>query len=349
MIKREKERINSLYIIVLYALPILHTTVTHSLNTLFAYLISLFAFPFILLICSLHNTSYVRTRTVGFGMWTPRAHIEYDLLNIIHEAPNGYKPDFLIDNAYNGFDLLPLLQELPDDDIDVHAIAIATSNPEPTDIDHNWVENDNDNEENISNNTTNSTADTAESTTPKPPSRRWLQSASELAFRKGSELFMDSATSATITTIPSVSGSNFNNNKKISSDEKKNKNSNNHPRRKMIRNRKLQENGDDNDTSVTVANATAAAAAAAASTTKKTYGENDIVPGRGWVVSTHKYIHTHTHTHTHDLIYSIFLIRFSLLCLLILKLSFIIYFVFTYLNCPFCLPTKHNRCMVGHQ
>ena len=229
-------------------------------------------------------------------MWNPRAHIEYDLLNIIHEAPNGYKPDFLIDNSYDGFDLLPLLQELPDDDIDVHAIAIATSNPEPTDIDHNWVEKD-DTEEDISN-PANSTDTDTESTAPKPPSRRWLQRASEIGFRKGSELFMGSAATATIASVPPVSGSNFSNKeKKISSttsDEMKNKNSNNRPRKNMIRNRKLQEDGNDNDSSVTVPNATAAAATTSASTAKKTYGENDIVPGRGWIVSTHTYKQTHT-------------------------------------------------------
>jgi hypothetical protein len=228
-------------------------------------------------------------------MWNPRAHIEYDLLNIIHEAPNGYKPDFLIDNSYDGFDLLPLLQELPDDDIDVHAIAIATSNPEPTDIDHNWVEKD-DTEEDISN-PANSTDTDTES---KPPSRRWLQRASEIGFRKGSELFMGSAATATIASVPPVSGSNFSNKEKkipsTTSDEMKNKNSNNRSRKNMIRNRKLQEDGNGNDTIVTVSNATAAAAATTttASTTKKTYGENDIVPGRGWIVSTHKYKQTHT-------------------------------------------------------
>ena len=231
-------------------------------------------------------------------MWNPRAHIEYDLLNIIHEAPNGYKPDFLVDNSYDGFDLLPLLQELPDDDIDVHAIAIATSNPEPTDIDHNWVEKD-DTEEDISN-PANSTDTDTESTAPKPPSRRWLQRASEIGFRKGSELFMGSAATATIATVPPVSGSNFSNKKKkissTTSDERKNKNSNNRPRKNMIRNRKLQEDGNDNDTSVTVPNATAAATTTtSASTAKKTYGENDIVPGRGWIVSTHTYIRTHIH------------------------------------------------------
>jgi hypothetical protein len=194
-------------------------------------------------------------------MWNPRAHIEYDLLNIIHEAPNGYKPDFLIDNVYDGFDLLPLIQELPDDDIDVHAIAIATSNPEPTDIDHNWTENDN--EKDIISNTTTTSTDT-ESTTPKPPSRRLLRHASELAFRKGSELFMGSSPLP----VPAP-----NNDKK-----------NNRSQRKLIRNRQLQGDVDNGDTPT--ANITNTATVSSTTTSKKTYGENDIVPGRGWVVST---------------------------------------------------------------
>ena len=104
-------------------------------------------------------------------MWRPRAHDDYDLLNLIHPAPNGYKPDYPEENAYNGFDLLPLAQQIPDGEIDVHAIAIATTSP-PPDIDHSWIEDEN-------------SAESGDS----PPTRRWLREASEVGFRKGAEMF----------------------------------------------------------------------------------------------------------------------------------------------------------------
>jgi len=77
----------------------------------------------------------------GFGMWHPRANIESDFLNIIHPALGGDKPHYKAKNLYSGFDLLPYKQKIPDDAIDVHAIAIATTNP-PPDLDHSWNEKD---------------------------------------------------------------------------------------------------------------------------------------------------------------------------------------------------------------
>jgi len=109
----------------------------------------------------------------GFGMWNPRAHVDFDFVNLIHHAKNGYKPEFPTANVYNGFDLLPLSQAIPEGDIDVHAIAIATTNPAP-ELDHTWVDDDNAVTEN----------DEAE----VPPNRRWLQRASELAFKRGAQL-----------------------------------------------------------------------------------------------------------------------------------------------------------------
>jgi len=114
-----------------------------------------------------------RVQMHGYGMWTPRAHPDYDFLNLIHEAPNGYKPDYLTKNAYDGFDLMPLNQAVPDGEVDVHAIAIATTSPAP-DIDHSWIEEEEDSSE------------------LPPPTRRWLREASEIAFRKGAEAFPQS-------------------------------------------------------------------------------------------------------------------------------------------------------------
>lgn len=40
-------------------------------------------------------------------------------------------------DLYNGFDFLPYRQKIPDGEIDVHAIAIATTNL-PPDLNHHW-------------------------------------------------------------------------------------------------------------------------------------------------------------------------------------------------------------------
>ena len=112
-----------------------------------------------------------RVQMHGFGMWTPRAHQDFDLLNIIQPAPNGYKPAFQEKNVYDGFDLLPYKQKIPDGEVDVHAIALATTNP-PPDLDHSWID---ENDENIGNST--------DASTETPPSRRMLQEGTKHALR----------------------------------------------------------------------------------------------------------------------------------------------------------------------
>jgi hypothetical protein len=113
-----------------------------------------------------------RVQMHGFGMWSPRVLEDFDFLNLIHPAPNGYKPDYPIENMYHGFDLLPLNQSVADDQVDVHAIAIATTSP-PPDLDHSW--NDNDGADGGDNNE-------------GPPTRRWLREASERAMQWGPKL-----------------------------------------------------------------------------------------------------------------------------------------------------------------
>eukprot|EP00537_Pseudo-nitzschia_pungens_P007589 CAMPEP_0172357806 /NCGR_PEP_ID=MMETSP1060-20121228/2136_1 /TAXON_ID=37318 /ORGANISM="Pseudo-nitzschia pungens, Strain cf. cingulata" /LENGTH=1002 /DNA_ID=CAMNT_0013078649 /DNA_START=148 /DNA_END=3156 /DNA_ORIENTATION=+ len=128
-----------------------------------------------------------RLQMHGFGMWTPRVHQDFNFLNLMHAAPNGYKPHFVENNVYNGFDVLPPSQAVPDGDVDVHAIAIATTS-DPPDLDHNWIEDDEDSAgENVPN------ADgPADNTDAPPPTRRRLREASDIAFRKGAELFAPS-------------------------------------------------------------------------------------------------------------------------------------------------------------
>jgi len=117
-----------------------------------------------------------RVRMHGFGMWKPRAHVDYDFMKIIHPALNGYKPTYLQKQVYDGFNVLPLNQAIPDGEIDVHAIAIATTNP-PPDLDHSWQEEEEEEEEKEEENNTGNRR-----------SRRWLRKASEMGFRRGFDL-----------------------------------------------------------------------------------------------------------------------------------------------------------------
>jgi len=189
-----------------------------------------------------------RVQMHGFGMWNPRAHIDYDFLNIIHPAPNGYKPDFLEDNVYDGFDLMPLNQAVPDGEIDVHAIAIATTNAAP-DLDHSWIE-----DEVESGNLT--SLDGVVNETDVPPTMRWLREASKVAFRKGAEEFPPSTV---------VKG------RKLVPETKKEKTvrSSTSPSNNIHMLRRLLENADDKN-------------AAETSDTKDAVDE--IVPGRGWMI-----------------------------------------------------------------
>ncbi|KAG7359209.1 hypothetical protein IV203_015798 [Nitzschia inconspicua] len=107
-----------------------------------------------------------RVQMHGFGLWTPQAHEDTSLLNIVQPALNGYKPYFQTRNIYDGFDLLPYKQAIPEGEIDVHAIAIATNTPAP-DLDHSWME-DGDSDENSNDDKT---------------TRRLLREGSEMAFR----------------------------------------------------------------------------------------------------------------------------------------------------------------------
>jgi len=114
----------------------------------------------------------------GYGMWEPHVSENNNFLNLIHPAPNGYKPKFTKQNVYSGFDLLPYKQKIPDGEIDVHAIAIATTFP-PPELNHEWEENEEDAPTNV---TSAEGADRRMAVTEKP-SRKWLREASEKAFR----------------------------------------------------------------------------------------------------------------------------------------------------------------------
>jgi len=68
----------------------------------------------------------------GFGEWTPRRNpSESSLISILKPAPNGYLPYQSIASEFAGINVLPLIQRVPDGQVDVHAIAIASTAPAP--------------------------------------------------------------------------------------------------------------------------------------------------------------------------------------------------------------------------
>mmetsp|Transcript_18803 Transcript_18803/g.40951 ORF Transcript_18803/g.40951 Transcript_18803/m.40951 type:complete len:1025 (+) Transcript_18803:189-3263(+) len=83
----------------------------------------------------LHNFPIVcKVAMHGYTEWTPRAlPEERSLRAILKRGPSGYLPMFSGVNAYNGFDILPPKWQIPEGEIDVHAIAIATTLPPPDD------------------------------------------------------------------------------------------------------------------------------------------------------------------------------------------------------------------------
>jgi len=69
-----------------------------------------------------------RTGMSGMGEFTPRATDENSSIrNFIKPDPNGYVPDNKLPSFYSGISLLPYVWKIPDGEVDVHAIAIATS------------------------------------------------------------------------------------------------------------------------------------------------------------------------------------------------------------------------------
>ena len=60
--------------------------------------------------------------------FTPRGTDEKSsICDFLKSAPNGYVQEGKLKNAYSGMSLLYLITKLPDDQVDVHAITIATS------------------------------------------------------------------------------------------------------------------------------------------------------------------------------------------------------------------------------
>ena len=76
----------------------------------------------------------------AFGEWTPRAKPEVSSLrSIIHPSHTGYSPRLNVEPEYDGIDVLPYSQRIPDGEVDVHAIAIASTKP-PLLLNHTWVD-----------------------------------------------------------------------------------------------------------------------------------------------------------------------------------------------------------------
>lgn len=81
----------------------------------------------------------------GMTEWTPHSPAG-NLIDNIKAAPNGYKPT-KIEPLYEGIDVTPQIHKIPDGEIDLHAIAIATDYA-PPELDQSFVDdNDEDAEE----------------------------------------------------------------------------------------------------------------------------------------------------------------------------------------------------------
>lgn len=80
-----------------------------------------------------------RQRIYGMTEWTPVNGVIHSIRQNLKASSNGYIPTVKEKAAYDGIDLLPLEWRIPNDEVDVHAIAIATTY-ERNDVENNaWV------------------------------------------------------------------------------------------------------------------------------------------------------------------------------------------------------------------
>ena len=81
----------------------------------------------------------------GMTQFTPVSRgNDNSILKNMKTAPNGYRPKQL-EGLYEGVDILPPFWKVPEGDVDVHAIALASTYA-PSELDHSWVD-DSDNED----------------------------------------------------------------------------------------------------------------------------------------------------------------------------------------------------------
>ena len=88
-----------------------------------------------------------RTAMHGMGQFTPiNLGNANSILAHMKPDPSGQVPKESFDEEYSGFNLLPLSWKVPDGEVDVHAIAIA-STYKKAQIDHQWEDQGDDDEE----------------------------------------------------------------------------------------------------------------------------------------------------------------------------------------------------------
>jgi hypothetical protein len=68
-----------------------------------------------------------RQRIYGMTEWTPVNGEVHTIRHHLKPSKNGYTPALNEESAYDDIDLLPLEWKIPNDEVDVHAIAIATT------------------------------------------------------------------------------------------------------------------------------------------------------------------------------------------------------------------------------
>jgi hypothetical protein len=83
----------------------------------------------------------------GMGQFTPIAGGYHNsIAKHVKPAPNGYVPTNGLEPEYEGVDIYPLMWKIPEGEVDVHAIAIASTYA-PSELDQSWTGNGNDDNE----------------------------------------------------------------------------------------------------------------------------------------------------------------------------------------------------------
>ena len=80
-----------------------------------------------------------RQRIYGMTEWTPVNGEIHTIRHNLKASSNGYVPALIEKPAYDGIDLLPLKWRIPNHEVDVHAIAIATTYERDEAINKVWM------------------------------------------------------------------------------------------------------------------------------------------------------------------------------------------------------------------
>lgn len=85
-----------------------------------------------------------RMRIYGMTEWTPMNGDLHSIHRHLKQSSSGYVPRLTREAVYQGIDLLPLGWKIPNDEVDVHAIAIATTYKSDEVMNNDWIYNNKD-------------------------------------------------------------------------------------------------------------------------------------------------------------------------------------------------------------